>query len=70
MSYNESFPILFCACLKYRYKVNEDCEVPGNVVVGRCSGFDDYDTSRCIACEAQCVGWQDDPQGRGQFISR
>ncbi len=49
--------------MHHRYRLSQDCPLTGDVVRDRCSGFDDYDTSKCIPCDAQCIGWQDDPQG-------
>lgn len=53
-----------------RYKTSDDCPSKKQVVIGRCEGNQIYDTSMCIDCNAQCVGAEDDPQKRGQFIER
>lgn len=58
------------SCPPCRYKTKEDCPKKGQVVIGRCEGTQIYDTSMCIDCDAQCVGVDKDPQGRGQFIER
>jgi len=57
-------------CPPCKYKSSEDCPLPGQVMVGRCEGDQIYDTSVCIDCVARCVGAEQDPQGRGQFIER
>lgn len=56
-------------CYQCKYSSNADCPA-GTIVAGRCDGSHDRDTSMCVNCQARCIGWQQDPQSIGQYISR
>lgn len=50
-------------CYPCRYKSSSDCPRPDTqVLIGRCDGSDEYDTSVCMTCAAGCVGYTEDPQ--------
>ena len=48
-------------CPQCKFVSNEQCPA-GQVLVGRCDGTQEYDTSACMTCLAECVSYVDDPQ--------